>query len=157
MQKLLGLFIQRPQPYVGLIHRTQFRDGVTKYKILLYDILLYLHILYGYITPRKYRVLGNRRGSSTVIYHLLTRYFNGTGYTVSPSPKFGFENALPIFNLLPPSSVSPTTSLGISSAKVTLPHQQIPLRFFNLLPNFTHLVLEPVWSKNLIRRLISTS
>jgi hypothetical protein len=38
-----------------------------------------------------------------------------------PTPEFGFENLLPLFNLPPLSSVLPTTNLGISSVSATLP------------------------------------
>ena len=33
--------------------------------------------------------------------------------------EFGFKNPLPFFNLLPPSSVKPTTNFGISSVSTT--------------------------------------
>jgi hypothetical protein len=39
-----------------------------------------------------------------------------------PTPKFGFENLLPLFNLLQTISASPPTNLGISSVSTTLPY-----------------------------------
>jgi hypothetical protein len=67
--------------------------------------------------------------------HLI--FTDSDSWLFGPGSKFGFKNPLPLFNLRPPNSVLPhhpaRDKFGFGYR--ALPHQNIPLLFFNFLPN----------------------